>query len=249
MKKGFPMKRFFLSIITATFYLAAPASAQIGTIALTFDYYVQDLGAVWIAMNAYGFRGTYYVAPETINKLPDGPIFDHLVLVNQLGNEIGVYTNTPMVDMFVNNRDNAHAKLKSLSDQMEAAGFRVDTIAPNGRQWNVYLGYFSRPRYVGVRVANTGAAIQRYPISNPWNVNDGAALASLGIGTPLASVKAATDAAIAAGGMIVIVIHKIGPVADAYTFATADWNSLLAYWASKGSSLRVVPFREALTPP
>lgn len=220
---------------------------MVGTIAMTVDYHANDIG-IWIELQQRGFRGTFYAAPETINQ-PGGPTFDYLVLINQLGSEVGVYTNTNMVDMWTSNRDAAFTKLKSLYDDMEKAGFKVETLAPNGRMWNAYLANYTRTRYKGIRVANTGALIATYPILDRHNMNDGAYLPSLGTATPLAKIKEATDAVIAANGMIVIVVHKIGPVGDGYTLAKADWDAMLAYWSSKGSSLRVVPFREALYPP
>lgn len=241
------MRGFFAGLI-ALVLSAGGASAQVGTIALTFDYWVNSENDVWFALYSRGFRGTYYVAPETIDKA-GGPTSSHLILLKMIGMEIGVYTNVNMVTLYQNNRNNGFAKLQSLYSDMGAKGFVVPTLAPNQREWDAALANMARDRYTGVRVANSGPAIQSYPIPDLLNVNGGAAVASLGSGTSLQSVKDATDAAIAANGMIVIVIHKIGPVADGLTFATADWNSLLTYWSSKGSSLRVMSFRDALKPP
>lgn len=244
------MRALFAALVL---FAIDPAFGQVGTVALTFDYHVSSLSDVWLEMSSRGFRGTYYVAPETINQ-SGGPTQDHLILVTQLGNEIGVYTNTDMVAMWTSNRVTAFNKLKSLYDGMEAFGFKVHTLAPNERKWNGSLANYSRARYDGVRAANLPSpanclAIQSYPIPDPVNVVNGCAVASLGSGTSLQSVKDATDAAIAAGGMIIIVIHKIGASADALTFAYSDWISLLNYWQGKGGALRVLPFNEALKAP
>jgi hypothetical protein len=228
-------------------FLAGPSWAQVGTIALTFDYWPNDMTNVWLEMNSRGFRGTYYVAPEMIDQA-GGPALGDLVLINQIGNEIGIYTNVDMVALMANNRITAFQKLKSLYDGMEAFGFKAVTVAPNARRWNSGLANFSRTRFKGVRVASI-PAIQSYPIPDNFYVNGGAAVASLGSATSLQSVKDATDAVIAAGGMIVIVVHKVGPVADALTFPQSDWISLLNYWQGKGSALRVLPFSEALKAP
>lgn len=219
-----------------------------GTICITSDYWWNDRTAQWYEMYIRGFRGTYFVAPETVNT-STFPNSDDLTLLKAWGHELGGYTNNSgdnMVTMFANNRATALAKLNTIKSSMATLGFPIVSLAPTGRVWNTNLANICTDLYKQVRVCNTGSAIQSYPIPNPLFVND-AAFASLGTGVTLQQVKDNIDAAIAANGLAVFVIHKIGPTADPYTWSNSDWTAMLDYLTSKGSQVRVVPFREAMT--
>jgi hypothetical protein len=150
--------------------------------------------------------------------------------------------------MFTNNRDTAFLKLKSLADEMEAFGFTSDTLAPNEREWNSSLANDCRGRYKGVRVAQSGALVQTYPISDPLYINDGA-FPSLGSATPLQSIKDAINATITASGLLPLVLHKVGAVADPYTLAQSDFIAVLDFLVTKGNTVRVPRFVDALTAP
>jgi len=233
-------------------------------IALTFDYHPQVVAARDIMSTAGIYTGTYYAwHPNIVTGTPTGAqiAISDVVLMKQIGWEIGAYTQDNMVTKLSNNRIVANNWLRDIDTGMNSAGFKVSTIAPNSRAWNNSLANLCRGRFKGVRVAAGSSLPLSYPLTDPLYVADGGAnswgsdaTANAGSNSPTA-ILARCDAQIANGGETRIeVIHKVGNAAavaadPAYTFLDTDFATVMAGYASRISAgtLKLITMEQALT--
>jgi hypothetical protein len=227
-------------------------------LALTFDYHPQVVAARDIMASLGIFNATYYAWYPNIlatgTPTGDQVALSDLTLMKMLGWEIGAYTNDNMVTKLADNRNSANSFLRDLDNGMNAAGFEVETIAPNQRAWNSSLANMARGRFSGVRVADITTCFQEYPIADPLYVRNGGA-SSWGYGPnnsgsdSSAAILARVDRLIADGGLGIEIIHKIGATGDALTFTTADFTAVMNGIAARvaAGSLRLVTMSQALT--
>src|SRR3569623_64042 len=215
------------------------------TLCITFDYWRSAYADAFPLMG--GLPGTYYVAPETIGQA-GMPSLAELTALAEQGWEIGGYTNTDMVALRNSDRNAALTKLKTMKDQLWSCGFSMRTIAPDARQWNTRLASLARAAGVdGVRVA-LDPPMQPLPVPDCCYVN-GSYLPSLGTGTSLANAPAYVDklsgCSVSQG---ILVLHKVGPVADPYTFAAPDFSVLIACIKDRvaAGTLAVKPYAGAV---
>lgn len=242
----------------ASVFPALGRSCMTARLALTFDYHPQVVDARNIMSNAGIYTATYYAWHQNITAgTPTGDqvSFSDLTLMKQLGWEIGAYTNDNMVTKIQNNRNDACTFLRDLDTNMNALGFKVETIAPNQRAWNASLANMARGRFRGVRVADITNAFQQYPIADPLYVRGGGAN-SWGYGSNTGSdspsaILSRIDTLILDGGLGIEVIHKVGSTGDSLTFTTSDFTTVMSGIASRVSSgsLQLVTMSQALTPP
>ena len=219
------------------------------TVALTFDQSVTACTVAKDILAARGMVATFYCEPGVVGVA--GEITkSQMILLKYLGWEIGAYTGSNMVTMVTSNRDQAFDKLKSLSVDMAALGFEVETIAPNQRAWNGGLADMCRGRFKGVRVVDDFSAVQSYPIPDPLWVKKGGT-ASWSSGDTVASLSAQLDSLIASGGLWVPVIHNVGSSPNGLTVSTDVFAGFMDYLKTKRDSglVRVVRFVDALSPP
>lgn len=229
-------------------YVDARTSGNIvPTVALTFDYYIEAFSVALSIMDSHGFPGTYFVAPETIDT-SSFPTKDNLIVMKQLGWEIGGYTNSNMVTEHTANRGTAFDHLKTMQDTFETKGFKIRSIAPTQRAWNAPLANLTRGRYFGVRVVDDFTQYQSYPVPDPNWVKYGGT-ASLSSTDTLSSLSAQLDAVITARRLWVPVIHKVGSSPDSLTVSTTIFTQFLDYLKTKSDAglVRVARFEDALT--
>lgn len=261
-------RRAFLASVGVTSVATQPSPALArakarklpATIALTFDFHPQAATIAADIMRPLGIRGTFYADPAAVGA--EGEVsLDNLITLKEDGWEIGAYTSNAsgenMVTLWRSNRALALMRLKEIDDGMAALGFEVDTIAPNARAWNRPLANMARGRFKAVRAADVLKDHETYPIADPFYVSKGANQswgtggASAGVSDTAANILKRVDALIPSGGMRIEVIHRIGPVGDAYTIVTSEFEAAMKGLADRVSRgvLRVVPFVEALQAP
>lgn len=241
---------------------ARPMTAP-ARIALTFDYYPQVVAARNIMSDLQIYTATYYAwHPNIVTGVPSGnqiAVAD-VALMKQLGWEIGAYTQDNMVTKLAADRVAANNWLRDIDHGMDAAGFKVATIAPNQRSWSASLANLARGRFKGVRVAGNYASPIVYPISDPLNINDGGAnswgsdaTANAGSNS-VAAILARADALIPTCGTRVEIIHKIGNAAavaadPVYTLLDTQFAAVMSGYATRiaAGDLQLITMEQALS--
>lgn len=233
-------------------------------IALTFDYRPEVVAARNIMSSLNLFTATFYAWYPSIlvSGTPTGAqvALSDLTLMKQLGWEIGAYTQDNMVLKLQADRNAANTFLRDIDNGMNAAGFKISTIAPNSRSWNSSLANLVRGRFKGVRVAANYTNPMTYPLSDPLYVNDGGAnswgsdaSANAGSNTP-AAIVARKNALIATGGTRIEIIHGIGNAAAVaadplYTFLDTSFAAVMTDYAASiaAGTLQLVTMEQALS--
>lgn len=198
----------------------------IPTVAITFDYYPEAYSAAFPLMLNRGLVGTYFVDPDTVDKV-GGPTRDNLTVLKMAGWTIGAYSGINMVDTFNSNRNTAMDRIAYLYSSMLAKGFRVRSLAPNQRAWDGRLRNVSAGMFDRVRVA-ADFVPQPLPVPDSLYIKNGGT-PSLSSNDTAASVNQnVTDFLCQPSPCLwSIVIHKVGDTPDGYTVATPVFTALL----------------------
>lgn len=219
-------------------------------LAITFDYH-PDFIAQSFNMKTKNVPGTWYVAPRTIIGSGISGAFINigdLILMQQMGHEIGVYTNQNMPTLLSNNRVEAADWLKTLDEELQEFGkIKPVSLAPNQRAWNDSLANLCRGRYGTVRVS-TGDPYQDEPIPDLLNIKNGT-LASLGNTTTTQVVTDYVDGLISHGGVGFLVVHKVSAnPTDGLTVSQTVFDSVIDYVSSKqvAGDLKCIVMRDLI---
>lgn len=247
---------FAMSLLSATGALAQ------ATVVVAFDYYQEPLIHALPIMKARGLPATFYVVPSLIDH-PSGtlPTSQQLADASQAGWEIGIYSNSNMVTMLgtlsgtppMATPANALATHQFMAGQktaLEAKGFAARSYAANQRSWNARLADLSRDLFDNVRVADLTTP-QSLPVTDPNWVKYGGS-ASLSGADTAASLCAQLSSVIAAGNVAWFVVgHKVGPVGDPFTIASAEFAGFsdCLVTAQNAGQIKVLTFSQAVTPP
>jgi hypothetical protein len=193
--------------------------------------------------------GTAYIDQYPVDKTPDHLSLSQITDLHGLGWEIGAYTGVNMLKSFGDDATAAGQKLQTIVEGMKALGFPATTLAAGGRGWSSQLADIARPLFRGVRVAHSMDSFETYPIADPCYINGGGR-PSLFAGTTIAEVCDDIRGAIACGGLLIEVVHKVGATGDDFTVTTPVFAGILDFAKSEMDSgrLRVCTLEQALTP-
>lgn len=223
---------------------------QPATIAITFDYWRSAYTDALPIMNAKNLQATYYVAPTTVG-VGDGPTLNELAVLQQLGWEIGIYSNLNMVTSLTENRVTTKQWMANQKAQLLEIGFDAKSYAPNSRQWNPALANLSRDIYQNVRSANGSTTLQTYPVPDFNNVQNGISNSLSGADTGASLCSYVSTVAQSPGTLAIIVAHKVGDVGDSYTIKRSDFSQFVDCLAAArdAGTIRVTTFSKAISPP
>ncbi|MDC8760849.1 polysaccharide deacetylase family protein [Janthinobacterium fluminis] len=244
-------KKFSVLLLFLLSSCKSSESPRLPTIAITFDVYSTTYTTAFPIMKEYGLVGTYFNDPNYIDdrKLADYATVDQLKVLQSAGWSIQGYSSVNMVKLLSSQgEDAAIAKLHQVKNGMMNLGFSIQSLAPASRDWNSQLRTLSQGIYRNVRANKNVGTLQSYPIPDRLNVRDGAT-ASLGGNDTEDSLNKQLNYLEQSGGMLTVVIHKVGDDKDPlFSVKTEVFRALCERIAKdvKEKKLRAATFEDAL---
>lgn len=248
-----------------------------GTIVFTFDTYQSAYSIGSQLLYDRNIKATFFSQPD---RMGNGTELDAsaLAVLKGLGHEIGLYIDAinttanpvtwhdPLLGVDVTVQPGgiinmlmyhsvfglpaANSRIALQHSKLKANGHNARTGCASGRRWDSLCANFSRDLFKGVRVAAM-SGYETYPLADPLYLDKGA-LGSLNNTVSLQTITDAMDAAVAANGILFVVVHDISASGDdAYKVDTAKLAAAMDYAVSlrTAGTARVCTLEQALTAP
>lgn len=189
-------------------------------VCFTFDDGTADLySQAFPTLAAKGVVGTAYIVSDNIGgSYVTGA---QLAEMEAAGWEIGSHTKThPYMDALTEAQ--ARAEMADSKATLEGLGLTVRSLGAPYRKWGTDLASWAADYYKAIRAASiTVPATEPLPVAAPLNVEHSSASWNSNTYT-VADAEALIDAAVAADGLLVFLLHKVAASpGDNYT-TTSD---------------------------
>ncbi|MGX6513255.1 polysaccharide deacetylase family protein [Rhodococcus sp. SJ-2] len=217
-----------------------PDQAAGGVVTLTFDD--SSLSAYTIArpyMDRHGYPGVLFPILEQVDNPERISVEQMRALQNYNGWEIGAHANTNAEHALgMNGRTEAamRAELTTMKDWYTARGFAPTSYAyPIG--YYDALGERIVAEYFQAARGNATKFVETLPPSMPYRVR----AVSVGPATPVSTVSAMIDKAVASNGWVVVVFHGIQASSPTSPDTlTATFQGIVDYIATSGAKVRTM---------
>ncbi|WP_048770928.1 polysaccharide deacetylase family protein [Rhodococcus ruber] len=217
-----------------------PAAATGGVVTLTFDD--SSASAYSIArpyMDKYGYAGVLFPILEQVGN-PDRITVDQIrALQNYNGWEIGAHANTSAqhaLGMAGRTEADMRAELTTIKDWYTARGFAPTSYAYPIGEYDA-LGERIVAEYFRAARGNATKFVETLPPSMPYRIR----AVSVGPATPVATVSALVDRAVAGKGWVVVVFHGIQESAPSSpNTLTSTFQGIVDYIATSGAKVRTM---------
>lgn len=234
------LKKIFLLLLIFSFALPALAQAapiySPGMVSINFDDgLVSTLGLAAPAMAAYGYSGTAYVNPQSVNDREREPEYysefmswaELASLQSDFGWEIGShsYSHDDLTLMPLRQAKQDILKAKA---ELALHGLNAESFATPYGAHSEGIVNFVRKLFNSHRTA--------WNLPNDWPVNDYYLKAKAVLpGTPVAEVAAWIDEAKANGQWLILYFHALtegAPLPENDDYSLADFNAILFHLSS-----------------
>lgn len=217
-----------------------PAAASGGVVTLTFDD--SSASAYSIArpyMDKYGYAGVLFPILEQVGNPARITVDQMRALQNYNGWEIGAHANTNAqhaLGMAGRTESAMRAELTTIKDWYTTRGFAPTSYAYPMGEYDA-LGERIVAEYFQSARGNATKFVETLPPSMPHRVR----AVSVGPATPVSTVSALIDKAVAGKGWVVVVFHGIQASAPSSpNTLTSTFQGIIDYIATSGAKVRTM---------